>query len=201
MPSTASTRFSNELRDRPGGHPGQVYLTPPYVLSPLREVFGGTIGLDPCTTDDNPVGAERFYCPPADGRELPWDAASVFCNPPYGRARVPWVRRCISAAMAGSAVVLLIPAHTDTRVFQQAIAEAGQVVFVRGRLKFGVPRANGRQYAASHPSALIGWNADLAPCAHLGVRVVLARPDGPLRLFLASPAYKSRRAGFPTPRR
>lgn len=183
MPASAAHRFSNELRDRPGGHPGQVHLTPAYVLDPVRAALGGVIGLDPCTTPDNPVRAERFYCPPDDGCELPWDAPSVFVNPPYGRARVPWVRRCISAAMAGSAVVLLIPAHTDTRVFQQAIGEASEVVFVKGRLKFGTPRSNGRQYAASHPSALIAWNAGLGPCAHLGVRVRLARPDGPLLLF------------------
>ncbi len=179
---SAATRFSNPLRDRPGDDPGQVYFTPPYILSPVRAALGGTIGLDPCTTEDNPVGAERFYCPPADGRLEPWDAATIFINPPYGRARVPWVRRCISAAPAGSAVILLIPAHTDTRVFQQALAEAGEVVWLRGRVKFGVARANGRQFAASHPSALIGWNADLSPCAHLGVRTPLARPEG-LRLF------------------
>jgi hypothetical protein len=38
------------------------------------------------------------------------------------------------------------------------------------------------QAAASHPSALIGWNADLSPCAHLGVRTHLARSAEP-RLF------------------
>lgn len=42
------------------------------------------------------------------------------------------------------------------------------MVLIRGRVKFGVLRKNGRQEAASHPSALIGWNVDLTPCAHLG---------------------------------
>jgi hypothetical protein len=47
-------------------------------------------------------------------------------------------------------------------------------VFVRGRLKFGTLRPNRRQQAASHPSALIGWNVDLTPCAGLGLHVPLA---------------------------
>jgi hypothetical protein len=180
--SLARTRFSNALRNRPGDDPAQVYLTPGYILGPVREALGGVIGLDPCTTAANPAGAERFYCPPADGTRLPWDAATIFVNPPYGQARVPWVRRCISAALAGSAVVLLIPAATDTQVFQQALGDAGEIVFVRGRVKFGTLRPNRRQTAASHPSALIGWNTDLTPCARLGVRAPLARPADP-RLF------------------
>lgn len=178
----AGSRFSNELRYRDGGDPGQVYFTPGYILDPVREALGGIIGLDPCTTPGNPAGAERFYCPPADGARLPWDAATIFVNPPYGKARIPWVRRCVTAALAGASVVLLMPAATDTQVAQQALQEADQVVFLRGRVKFGTPRPNGRQLAASHPSALFGWNTDLAPCAHLGVLVPLAGP-AEARLF------------------
>jgi hypothetical protein len=172
----AASRFSNALRYRDAGDPGQVYFTPAYILDPVRVALGGTIGLDPCTTADNPVGAEQFYCPPQDGTRLPWTAATVFVNPPYGKARIPWVRRCVAAAMAGARVVLLMPAATDTQVAQQALREAGEVVFLRGRVKFGVLRPNRRQAAASHPSALFGWNTDLAPCAHLGVHLPLAKP-------------------------
>jgi hypothetical protein len=67
-----------------------------------------------------------------------------------------------------------MPAATDTRIWQRAVSTASAVCFIRGRVKFGVPRANGRQYAASHPSALIGWNAGLAPCRHLGLLVDLS---------------------------
>jgi hypothetical protein len=38
-------------------------------------------------------------------------------------------------------------------------------------LKFGTLRPNRRQHAASHPSALLGWNVDLLACADLGWRV------------------------------
>jgi hypothetical protein len=165
--SVAAYRFNNDLRYRAEAHPNQVQLTPSYVLEPVRAALGG-IELDPCTEPDNPVGAERFYVPPQDGAELSWDAETVFVNPPYGKVRERWVVRCIEAGAAGSRVVLLIPAHTDTRIFQEALRSATSLVLIRGRVKFGVLRPNRRQQAASHPSALIGWNVDLTPCAVLG---------------------------------
>jgi hypothetical protein len=165
---SAASRMSNDLRYREGTHPNQRQLTPPYVLEPVRVALGG-IELDPCTEPDNPCGAERFYT--VDGLDQPWDAATIYVNPPYSRAREPWVRACIAAAARGSRVVLLMPAATDTRIFQEAVESASQVVFIKGRVKFGVLRDNRRQEAASHPSALIGWNVDLTPCVHLGLRV------------------------------
>jgi DNA N-6-adenine-methyltransferase Dam len=173
---SAATRFSNDLRYRPEDHPSQCQLTPAYVLDPVREALGGVIGLDPCTTADNPAGARLCYFPPDDGAELPWDRASVFCNPPYSRARERWVRRCAQAGADGSRVILLIPAATDTAIFQEALSTASSAVLIRGRLKFGVLRPNRRQAAASHPSALIGWNTAMGPCAHLGFRILLGGP-------------------------
>ena len=166
-------RFDNALRRRAEHAQEQVHLTPEYVLGPVRAVLGGRIELDPCTTTDNPVQAERFYALPADGAALPWSAATVFCNPPYGEARVRWVRRCAEAGAAGSRVVLLIPAHTDTRIWHEAMASATSLLFIKGRVKFGLPRSNGRQVAASHPSALVGWNVDLRQAEQLGTALVL----------------------------
>jgi hypothetical protein len=166
--SRAATRFSNGLRYRDGHAEAQTALTPRYVLDPIVMTLGG-IELDPCTTPDNPTGAERFYAPPQDGLELPWDAATIYVNPPYGKAREPWVDRCVDAGHAGAVVALLIPSATDTRIFQKALFNSDWCVFLKGRVKFGIPRANGRQIAASHPSALLFWNADpWWTCAGLG---------------------------------
>lgn len=171
--STAAHRFNNELRYRDETHPQQTQLTPAYVLDPVREALGGRIDLDPCTTPDNPCGAARFYTPPTDGATEPWDAERIWVNPPYGKARERWVRRCAEAGANGSRVALLIPAATDTRIFQEALRSASSVLFIRGRVKFGVLRPNRRQVAASHGSAVIGWNVDLSPTAHLGHVVAL----------------------------
>lgn len=173
---TAAHRFDNSLRYRSENHPNQTAITPPYVLDLVREALGGTIQLDPCTTPDNPVDALRFYTPPQDGAELPWDADTIYVNPPYGKARERWVRRCIVAGAQGRRVILLIPAHTDTRIFHAALSKASAVLFIKGRVKFGTLRPNRRQVAASHPSALIGWNVDLAECGHLGYRISLNVP-------------------------
>lgn len=168
--STASTRFSNKLRYRAANDPAQTHLTPEYVLVHVRNAFGGRIGLDPCTTSENPCDAEVFYAPPTDGLAQPWKTDRIFVNPPYGKAREPWVRKCIEVGEMGRRVVLLMPAATDTRVFQSAAASATVVILVRGRLKFGVLRPNRRQVAASHPSALFGWNVEFG-CSDLGLSV------------------------------
>lgn len=171
--SYASHRFDNAKRRRPDHHARQAMLTPSYVLEPIRALLGG-IGLDPCTEPDNPTRATKFYHLPMDGCALPWDADSVFCNPPYGEARDRWVDRCIEVGAAGTPVVLLIPAHPDTRTFQRAMAACSTVLFVKGRLKFGVLRENRRQEAASHGSALFGFSVDLAPLSGLGT---VMRPE------------------------
>ena len=179
------TRFDNALRYRDGDDPGQWHLTPGYVLDPVREDLGGTIDLDPCTEPDNPTGARRFYTVVDDGLVQPWSwrfytddglaqpwwhAPTIFCNPPYGKAREPWVERCVQAGDRDQRVILLIPAATDTRTFRRAADNADAIVFVQGRLKFGSLRDNRRQHAASHPSALLGWNVTLDRCARLGWR-------------------------------
>ena len=170
----AAHRFNNNLRYRTDDHEMQRQLTPPYVLEPVRAALGGTIALDPCTEPDNPTNALTFYTAQGDGAVEPWDASTIYVNPPYSKARERWVERCIEAAGAGAKVVLLIPAATDTRIFQRALNTASSVVFIKGRVKFGVLRENRRQEAASHPSALLGWNVGLAQCAHLGRLVHLA---------------------------
>lgn len=180
---SAEHRMNNHIRYRDGNHPAQTQFTPEYVLEPVRVDLGGSIGLDPCTTPENPVGADRFYTVDDDGLSQPWWWAwttidgnrlptehlpSVFCNPPYGKAREPWVERCIAAGARGQKVILLMPAATDTRIFRLAASSSRAIVYVTGRVKFGTLRPNRRQYAASHPSALIGWNTSLAACSELG---------------------------------
>lgn len=166
MPVVAAHRFDNAKRRRPDHHARQAMLTPTYVLEPVRDLLGG-IGLDPCTEPDNPTGAALFYHLPQDGCLLPWEAPSVFCNPPYGEARDRWVKRAIAEGAARK-VVLLIPSHTETKIFQEALAACKSVLFVRARLRFGVLRENRRQEAASHGSAIFGFGVCVSPLSALG---------------------------------
>lgn len=164
--TVAAHRFDNAKRRRAGNHDRQRMLTPAYVLEPIRDLLQG-IGLDPCTEQDNPTQAAKFYALPDDGLTLDWTANSVFCNPPYGEAREPWVRRCIESGRSRP-TVLLIPAHTETKIFQAALQNCRSVCLVRARLRFGSVRQNGRQEAASHGSAIFGFGVDVAPLSSLG---------------------------------
>lgn len=72
--------------------------------------------------------------------------------------------------------MLLIPARTDTRIWHEALHTATSVLFIKGRVKFGVPRPNGRHVAASHPSALLAWNVDLREITALGTALLVSPP-------------------------
>lgn len=165
----ASSRFDNAKRRRPESHARQAMLTPPYILEPIRKLLGG-IGLDPCTDPDNPTKAAKFYCLPQDGCTAPWDAETIFCNPPYGEARGRWVERAIEIGI-NCKVVLLIPASTETRIFQKAAAYCRSFILVNARVRFGVLRENRRQEAASHGSAILGFGVDVSALSDLGVAV------------------------------
>mgnify|MGYP003441746228 CR=1 FL=1 len=169
--TNASHRFDNAKRRRPDDHPRQAMLTPEYVLEPVRRALGGHIGLDPCTEPDNPTRALQFYHLPDDGCILPWDADSVFVNPPYGEAKDRWLLRCMQEGSRRK-VIALVPAATETAVFQDALNVCSSVVLVRARLRFEALRENRRKWAASHGSAIFGFGVDLSPLDGLGAIMV-----------------------------
>jgi hypothetical protein len=131
----------------------QDWQTPDCVLERVRAI--APIGLDPCTTAENPVGASIFYTPGDDGLSMPWEVGDegtlVYCNPPYLRGEQSrWIRKCDSTLMR--TVVALLPARTDTRHFPWT---ADMLCFWRGRLKF-----RGAPAPAPFPSVLALWTAD-----------------------------------------
>lgn len=154
----------NDARYREATDPGQTWLTPRYIIEPIRKLFGGMIHLDPCTTPENPTGADLFYAPPQDGLAMPWPKSgwqSVFVNPPYGAAKDKWVGKCIDTATFGTEIVLLIPANTAASTFQTAAEFATSLCFVKGRVRTGSKRPNNRHEEWTHPSVLIGYNCDV----------------------------------------
>ena len=86
----------------------------------------------------------------------------MFCNPPYGRALGAWVRKAYEEAQAGTTVVLLIPARTDTAYFHDYIYGKAEIRFLRGRLHFEDEDGN-RFPPAPFPSMVVVYNGD-----HLG---------------------------------
>lgn len=103
-----------------------------------------------------------FDTPETDGLTAPWNiggGGSVFCNPPYGRALGAWVRKAYEEAQAGTTVVLLIPARTDTAYFHDYIYGKAEIRFLRGRLHFEDEDGN-RFPPAPFPSMVVIYNGD-----------------------------------------
>src|SRR5262249_51212479 len=99
------------------------WCTPLNYVNAVREFFGGTIALDPCSNRDSIVHAEVEYrLPKADGLRAAWDYSTIFVNPPYGADRErgttirDWLRKCAEAHEQHAAEVLaLVPVATNTR--------------------------------------------------------------------------------------
>lgn len=92
-------------------------------------------------------------------RPVEYRGGSVFCNPPYGRALGAWVRKAYEEAQAGTTVVLLIPARTDTAYFHDYIYGKAEIRFLRGRLHFEDEDGN-RFPPAPFPSMVVVYNGD-----------------------------------------
>ena len=79
----------------------------------------------------------------------------MFCNPPYGREIIKWVRKAYYESHKDNTLVcMLIPARTDTKFFHDYIQNRAEVRFVKGRLYFGK-----RQSPAPFPSMLVIFRA------------------------------------------
>lgn len=144
--------------------PESCWQTPDWLMARIREALGGTIELDPCTTPENPTGAERFYTPDDDGILQPWDfARTIYVNPPYGRTIFHWVKKAVAAGMFGAQVILLVPARTDA-AWWHYIAPKASILLFKGRIRF-----KGAGGSPKFPSALLGLNNDLSTLADLGV--------------------------------
>ena len=77
-------------------------------------------------------------CPPNptfDGLKIEWGGAN-FCNPPYGREILNWIKKGYEEHLKGKVVVFLIPSRTDTKWWHDYIMKANEIRFIRGRLKF-----------------------------------------------------------------
>ena len=108
------------------------WATPQELFDKLNNEFHFT--LDPCCTHEN-AKCKKHFTKEEDGLKQSWEGERVFCNPPYGRAIKQWAKKCSSAN--AELVVMLVPARTDTAWFHDYIYGKAEVIFIRGRLKFG----------------------------------------------------------------
>jgi phage N-6-adenine-methyltransferase len=121
--------------------------TPREFFDEVNDIFH--FDLDVCATRGN-AKCRRYFTKAENGLRRIWRGV-CWMNPPYGREISLWVRKaCESSLEAGTVVVCLLPARTDTRWWHDyVIARAEKIRFIRGRLRF-----SGRG-PAPFPSALV----------------------------------------------
>lgn len=165
----AQTRTWNEAKWKPEADERNVVFTPRWLVDRIRkDVFGGVIHLDPATTPDNPVGAERFVHLPDDGILVPWEG-NVFVNPPWGRTMPIWVSKALTAP---GRVTMLTRTSTDSRWFQHALEQCSDVLFFGRRLDYEFPGKAERPRGAKGAlfcSVLFGFGVSVSPLSDLGV--------------------------------
>ena len=116
------------------------WYTPSEYMDSVRELFGGSIDLDPASCDvaNEIVKAERYFTKEQDGLQQDWEG-SVYLNPPYTRAVVAeFTDKLIHHYQRGdvSQAILLVYATTDTDWFQKALSASDAVLFTNSRIKF-----------------------------------------------------------------
>lgn len=123
------------------------WATPQDFFDRLDKQF--KFNLDPCASREN-AKCKLYYS--SGGLEKSWDSFRVFCNPPYGKDIGKWVKKASEAR--GGVVVMLLPARTDTKYFQDYIYKRADVHFLKGRLKFGKSKDS-----APFPSMVVIFNS------------------------------------------
>lgn len=134
------------------------WATPTWLVDLVHEFR--PIDLDPCTMTHNPTRAARFFTDGALSRDW-YSEGLVYINPPYGRAlggdidpqkNTGWAKKISMSRVQCLEQIILVPARTDTRWFQDYLVGVDKVslVFLKGRLRFGDSKSG-----APFPSVLM----------------------------------------------
>ncbi|HEY0052701.1 MAG TPA: DNA N-6-adenine-methyltransferase [Caulobacteraceae bacterium] len=138
----------------------QEWGTPHKYVEAVKGVFGGSIGLDPCSNRWSVVGAEtEWSLPETDGLKQEWASPTIYVNPPYGSDRErgtrigDWLRKCADAAARyPTQVIALVPVAGNTRHWKDSVWPRAQAVcfLYDTRLRF---LENGRDDGKGAPMA------------------------------------------------
>lgn len=110
--------------------------TPRALFEELNKEFN--FDIDVAASNEN-AKLPKYYTKQENALNGVWEG-NVFCNPPYGKQLVKWVKKAYDEYERDSnrTIVLLIPARTDTSYWHDYIFGKAEVRFLRGRLRFEV---------------------------------------------------------------
>jgi hypothetical protein len=140
--------------------------TPKKYVDAVKQVFGGSIGLDPCSNSYSIVQADTEYLlPQSDGLRESWNFPTIYVNPPYGidhhqgTSIKDWLRRCEHAhRVYASEVIALVPVATNTGHWKKYVyGKAAAICFLYDtRLRFLV-RGKDAGKGAPMSCAMVYW--------------------------------------------
>ncbi|MCL2620263.1 MAG: hypothetical protein FWD97_04940 [Defluviitaleaceae bacterium] len=112
----------------------------------IKEVWGGNISLDPCSSTYSIVGADiEFLLPDKDGLNEEWDFPTVYVNPPYGSDKERktnirhWFKKIAETYHKyDNEIIALVPVATNTQHWKKYVFPvASSICFLYDtRLKF-----------------------------------------------------------------
>ena len=148
------------------------WRTPPDLLARVQAEY--PLAIDVCATEGHQVCPA--YIPPnalvvdwrseAAGAGYRTDRTFGWMNPPYGRGIGVWVQKAAKTAADGLGMVCLLPARTDTRWWHDYCEPVlrgkrpGEVVFLRGRVKF-LDAGGVAKHPAPFPSVIVVFKVAL----------------------------------------
>lgn len=122
------------------------WSTPIWLFNILDHKFHFNVDL--CASDSNHL-CDIYYSLENSCFNCDLEGYSIFCNPPYSRNMYSFISKCYDLSKKNK-VVMLLPARTDTRWFHDFIYHKSEIVFLKGRLKFG-----GSKGSAPFPSMVV----------------------------------------------
>lgn len=178
MPAVPGTPIS---ADSPTSE-ASCWQTPKWLIQRIiKNVWPEGIALDPCTTEQNPLGAERFYFPPQwDGLTTDWARRvaplqnTIFVNPPFIEGR-KWAAKAVLEAREASLprIIFLAPAAVGTEWIHALWREADDALWFSRRIRFET--ADGTLAGSpTRGTVLFALNCSLRGLADLGTRALVA---------------------------
>ena len=150
----------------------QEWETPRDLFERLDHEFGFTLDL---AADSTNAKCDAYYTIETDAFMLPWRGV-CWLNPPYGSRRhrlADWVRKSFNEAQKPEcAVVMLIPARTNTRWWHDYCMNAAEIRFLNGRPKFG-----GAKHGLPQPLAIVVFRRHQGPVKLASFNVGIGRHE------------------------
>jgi phage N-6-adenine-methyltransferase len=124
--------------------------TPPEFFNICNEEFN--YELDAAASKENTL-CPRYIDEQMNALVTPWDAKSVWCNPPYSMLPAFIKRGYEQHVEHKNLVTVLVPAYTDPKYWSDYVMKAHEIRFLKGRLQY---LENGKKkQSARFPSVLI----------------------------------------------